>query len=56
MYAPMGYKISEIPRNVVYYPIHLDEIAIELLLRDQDGELIDLREEKISARLHVTNN
>jgi hypothetical protein len=51
---PSGYKIIESPSNVIYLPINtkqLDEIIIKIT--DQDGNLVNFREEVITVRLHL---
>lgn len=49
-----GYKIIEVPHNVIYLPIktkRLDTITVRLL--DQDGVPINFRKETITVRLHL---
>lgn len=50
-----GEKIIESPRNLIYLPItssgSIGQIQIKLL--DQNGDLIDLRGETITVRLHI---
>lgn len=49
-----GYKIIEIPVNLVYLPITLYTIsAMETKLTDQTGKLINLRGEELSIRFHI---
>ena len=49
-----GYKIVEIPRNLVYLPIIGDEISsITMKLTDQNGKLLNMRGEKINMRFHI---
>ena len=49
-----GYKIVEIPRNLVYLPIIGDEISsITIKLTDQNGKLLNMRGEKITMRFHI---
>jgi hypothetical protein len=49
-----GEKINEIPKNLIYFPITRHSIReIEMRVVDQDGDLIDFRNEKISIRLHI---
>jgi hypothetical protein len=49
-----GEKINEIPKNLIYYPLTTNSIReIDIRIVDQDGDLIDFRNEKISIRLHI---
>lgn len=49
-----GYKIVEVPRNVIYLPVNVREItSIVVKLVDQDGDLINFREETITVRIHI---
>lgn len=49
-----GYKITEIPANVIYLPVNTERIStLVLKVVDQDGNLINFRGEKISIRLHL---
>lgn len=49
-----GYKIIEIPQNVIYMPITTNVIdRIVLKIVDQDGDLINFRGEVITIRLHL---
>lgn len=51
---PPGYKIIEIPRNVIYLPVISQRINnLTISLRDQDGKLVNFRGERISVRLHL---
>ncbi|CAB0006610.1 unnamed protein product [Nesidiocoris tenuis] len=51
-----GFKIIEIPKNVIYLPINTRTIHnITVSLRDQDGRLINFRGESINVRLHLRN-
>ena len=52
--VPAGYKIVEIPSEIIYLPIRshiIDNIQIRII--DQDGDLIDFRGEDITVRLHL---
>lgn len=52
--VPAGFKIVENPRNMVYLPINtrvIDEIVVKIV--DQDGELVNFKEELVSLRLHL---
>lgn len=49
-----GYKISEIPVNVIYLPVNTHQIStLVLKVVDQTGSLINFRGEDISIRLHL---
>ena len=52
--VPPGYKIVEVPSHVIYLPITVQAIDyIQLKLVDQDGQLVNLRGEVITIRLHI---
>ena len=49
-----GYKIIEIPVNLIYLPIIMNTISsMETKLVDQNGKLINLRGEELSIRFHI---
>ena len=49
-----GYKIIEVPVNLVYLPITLKTLSsMETKLKDQNGKLINLRGEELSIRFHI---
>ena len=49
-----GYKIIEIPHNLLYLPITSDTInSIKIWLTDQNGNKLNLREENLSMRFHL---
>lgn len=49
-----GFKIIEIPRNLVYLRMNRKQIAnINVRITDQDGKLLNLRGEKVTLRLHI---
>ena len=49
-----GYKIIEVPHNLVFLPITLHTIsAMETKLTDQTGKLINLRGEELSIRFVI---
>ena len=50
-----GYKITEVPKNVIYLPVNVKRIStLTLKLVDQDGDLVNFRGERITIRLHLT--
>jgi len=49
-----GYKIIEVPKNVIYLPVTVNQISsITIKLLDQNGNLINFRGEAITIRLHL---
>ena len=49
-----GYKIIELPVNLVYLPITLDTIdSLNVTITDQDYHLLNLRNEKLTIRFHI---
>ena len=49
-----GFKIIEIPREIIYLPVRTKVIDnIKLSIIDQDGNLVDFRGETITIRLHL---
>lgn len=49
-----GHKIVETPVNLVYLPIILDSISkITTTITDNNGKLLDLRNETITMRFHI---
>jgi len=52
--AAPGYKIVEVPSNIIYLPVSvrvIDNITVKIV--DQDSDIIDFREETITIRLHL---
>lgn len=52
--VPPGFKIIEVPQNVIYMPVNtklIDNIILNIL--DQDGKTINFRGEVVTARLHL---
>lgn len=50
----IGYKISEVPHNIIYMPVNTKTIReVDIKLIDQDNNLIDFRNENIVIRLHL---
>lgn len=49
-----GYKIIEVPVNLVYLPVTVSTISsMETKFVDQNGKLINLRGEELSIRFHI---
>jgi hypothetical protein len=49
-----GFKIHEVPTDVIYLPVDVKQLDhIYLKIVDQDGNLIDFCEERITVRLHI---
>ena len=49
-----GYKIVEVPRNVIYLPVNVKRISsITLRLVDQTDNIINFQGETITIRLHL---
>ena len=52
--VPAGYKIIEIPSKVIYLPVTVKEINfLQIKIVDQNGDLVNLRGENITVRLHL---
>uniref|UniRef100_A0A6V7KD48 Uncharacterized protein n=1 Tax=Bracon brevicornis TaxID=1563983 RepID=A0A6V7KD48_9HYME len=52
--VPPGYKIIEVPSNIIYSPVGVHTISdIQLQIVDQLGNFIDFRGEPITVRLHI---
>lgn len=52
--VPPGYKIIEVPSQVIYLPIAVKVIDhLQLRIVDQDEELVNFRGEVITIRLHI---
>lgn len=52
--VPPGYKIVEIPKNLIYLPVNSREISsLALRIIDQKGDLINFRGEEITIRIHL---
>lgn len=52
--TPPGYRIIEVPQTVIYLPVNtklIDSVTVKLL--DQDGNLLNLRGETVTVRLHL---
>lgn len=49
-----GYKISEAPNNLIYFPVVVRSISdIAVKICDQDDGLVNFRGERITVRLHL---
>lgn len=49
-----GYKILVIPNPIIYLPVNVQRVSnISVQLRDQDGELVNFRNEIVSLTLHL---
>lgn len=54
IHVPPGFRITEIPHNVIYLPLNTDEIdRIVVKLVDERHNLINFRGEEISLELHM---
>lgn len=52
--VPPGYKIVESPQNILYFPVSVKSISsIVLKVLDQNGEIVNFRNETITIRLHL---
>lgn len=52
--VPPGFRINEVPANLIYHPIKDTAIDnIKVRVTDQKGELIDFAGEEITIRLHI---
>lgn len=52
--VPPGYKMDEIPRNLIYLPVNSKEVSsLTLRIVDQNGDFINFRGEEITIRLHL---
>lgn len=52
--VPPGYRIIEIPRNAIYFPINQNNIScIHVRLLDINNRLINLRGEEVQLYLHL---
>lgn len=52
--VPPGYKMSVTPNNLIYLPVNTREIrTLSMHITDQNGDLINLRGEKFTIRMHL---
>ena len=52
--SPPGYKIIEVPKNILYFPINvrtLDRVVLTIV--DQNENIVDFNGEEISVRCHI---
>ena len=53
--VPAGYKIVEVPRHLVFYALNTRSVTrVNIVLKDQNDCLINLRGEPITVRLQIT--
>lgn len=51
--VPPGYRIIEIPKNIIYFPVNQNSIsAINIRLLDAENKQINLRGEEVQLYLH----
>lgn len=49
-----GYKIVEVPRNIIYFPVFIRQISqLNVRIVDQENNLINFRGETITLRIHI---
>lgn len=52
--VPPGYKIVEVPRQVIYVPVTVKSIsALEVRLLNERNEIVDFLDEEVTIRLHI---
>lgn len=52
--VPPGYRIIEIPKNIIYFPVNQNNVnCINIRLLDINNNLINLRGEEIQLYLHL---
>lgn len=52
--VPPGYRIIEIPKNIIYFPVNQNSISsISIRVLDINNNLVNLREEEIQIYLHL---
>ena len=52
--VPVGYKIVEVPQNIIYLPVTVKTITnLKVQILDQEGRIINLRDEIVTVRLHL---
>ena len=49
-----GFKIVENPGNIIYLPLNVRRVSnLTVQVKDQEGRLINFRNEQVSLRLHI---
>lgn len=52
--VPPGYKIIEVPNNVIYLPVVVRTIrSLTIRIVDQNNQLVNLNGETITIRIHI---
>ena len=52
--VPPGFKMVEVPSNIIYYPIDVSSIdTFTVSLRDQNDELVDFNGEEVTINFHI---
>lgn len=52
--VPPGYKIIEVPKQIIYLPVSVKVIDyLQLRIVDQNGDLVNFRGEVVTLRLHI---
>lgn len=52
--VPPGYKIIEVPNNVIYFPVTVKSIsAVNIVCADQENRQINFQGETITVRIHI---
>lgn len=52
--VPPGYRIVEIPKNIIYFPVHQNSVSnITIKILDAENNLVNLRKEEIQLYLHL---
>src|SRR5436190_64436 len=52
--VPPGFKMVEVPSNIIYYPIDVGSIdKFTVSLRDQNDDLVDFNGEEVTINFHI---
>lgn len=52
--VPPGYRIIEIPKNLIYFPVNQDTVSeINIRVLDSNNNLVNLRQEELQLYLHL---